>query len=98
MRGMTERDGAIVLPGRVDIASARVLRDVILEAEGDVYLDASEVSLLTTPGLQVLMAGHDHLARAGRTMTLRAPSAEMRACARVLGVALDRIEMPEGAP
>ena len=91
MTRLAEEGGAIVLPARSDTPVAVALRDRILAAEGDVTLDARAVSVLTTPVLQVLMAGRDHLAGRGRALAIVAPSDGFEASLRTLGVPFDRV-------
>lgn len=95
MNGSAERDGVIVLPDRLDIGAAARLRDAVLAATGDVSLDAGAVSMITTPGLQVVMAARDHLRADGRRLTLRNVSSGFSACAATLGVPLDRLATSE---
>ena len=98
---MTERTrtkGAFVLRERLDIAGAEALRDAILTADGDLTVDAGAVALLTTPGLQVLMAGRDHMAAQGHALQVAPVSQGFRACLRTLGIPLDRIQTSGARP
>lgn len=88
----TRVDGVFILKERLDIAGAEALRDALLSAKGDVRVDAGSVSLLTTPGLQVLMAGRDHQAARGHALRISPVSAGFLACLRTLGVPLERLQ------
>ncbi len=91
----TRADGVFTLKERLDIAGAEALRDAILGADGDLTVDAGSVSLLTTPGLQVLMAGRDHLAAKGHALRIAPVSSGFHACLRTLGVPLERLQTGE---
>lgn len=91
MSSETRTDGLFILKERLDISGAEALRAVILAADGDLTIDAGAVSIVTTPGLQVLMAGRDHLAAKGHALHLSPVSAGFRACLQTLGVPLDRL-------
>lgn len=91
MSGLTERNGTIALPDRFDIGAAPRLRQALLSASGDVSLDASRVTIVTTPALQVLMAARDHLSGQGRALSIDAPSPCFLACIETLGVPMKRI-------
>lgn len=86
--------GTIVLPDRVDLGSAGRLRETALAADGDMSIDASGVSVVTSPGFQVLMAARDRQRARGRSLRLLRPSAGFAACAATLGVTLDRLQTP----
>ena len=86
------RDDTIVLPERMDLATAGRLRAAILAAAGDVVLDAAGVDIMTSPGIQVLMAARNRQRERGRSLRLAAPSAGFSACAATLGVPLARLE------
>lgn len=88
----TLADGVFILKERLDIAGAEALRAAILAADGDLTVDAGSVHLLTTPGLQVLMAGRDHQAARGHALRVEPVSAGFRACLRTLGVPLERLQ------
>ncbi|WP_220749389.1 STAS domain-containing protein [Jannaschia pagri] len=81
----------MVLPPRVDIASAGDVRTWFLDLTTDARLDASSVEVVTTPGLQVLMAGRDHLNRQSLRLTIDAPSAAFLSCLQALGTPLVRL-------
>lgn len=91
MTSETRTNGPFILKERLDISGAEALRAVILAADGDLTIDAGAVSIVTTPGLQVLMAGRDHQASKGHALHLRPVSDGFRACLRTLGVPLDRL-------
>ncbi|WP_218156111.1 STAS domain-containing protein [Jannaschia rubra] len=94
---MTDQGGDIALPERLDIAAAATLRKVLLGCDGDIVLDARNVRLLTTPCLQVLMAGRDRQRTLGRGLTVANPSPAFSSCATTLGVTLDRLQTPARA-
>ncbi len=85
------RNGAIALPPRVDIGSAGALRDAILAHEGDIVLDARAVTVVTSPGFQVLMACRDRQARAGCGMRLANATPAFSSCAATLGIRPERL-------
>lgn len=95
MTELAERDGAIVLPARMDIAAAGVLRDAVLARTRDLVLDASDVTLLTSPALQVLMAARDHQREGNRTIRIVDPSPGFASSIAMLGVPLDRLQTAE---
>ena len=80
------------LPGRLDLAAAVALRSDFVDHAGDLILDASDVSLITTPALQLLMALRDRQAARGDELRIASPSDEFLACIRTLGVRLNRIQ------
>ena len=86
----------IALPARVDLSASIDLRDRLLSSSSDVTIDASGVNILTTPGLQVLLAAKPHLAADSRVLTIDAPSAEFLTCLADFGTALSAIQT-EGA-
>ena len=95
---MTEVETAgdvVVLPARVDLVAAKSLHATLLDADGDVGLDARDVTMLSTPALQVILAGRDHFAAGGRELRIAAPSDGFISCVRTLGVPLERIQ-PDG--
>ncbi|MGB3556258.1 MAG: STAS domain-containing protein [Jannaschia sp.] len=79
------------LPARADISAAGPLREWFLSADGNVELDASGVEVLTTPVLQVLMAGRDWMRDADREVRIAGPSPAFLDCMRILGTDLDRL-------
>lgn len=92
MTGLTERDGATALPERMDIAAARLLRDAVLARTADHVFDARDVSIVTTPALQVLMAIRDHQLGNDRQISITAPSTGFIQSIRTLGISLDRLQ------
>lgn len=64
----------ITLPARLDLSVASNLARDILALHGqDVTLDAKEVILLGTPGLQVLLAAQREWSDENTTLTLQNP-------------------------
>jgi anti-anti-sigma regulatory factor len=86
----------IALPTRVDLPCSIELRERILSSSSDITLDASGVSMLTTPGLQVLMAAKPYLASDKRVLKIDTPSPEFLACLKDFGTELDALQT-EGA-
>ncbi|SDZ46569.1 STAS domain-containing protein [Jannaschia faecimaris] len=97
MTALTESDGVIVLPERVDISAADALRDLVLADTRDLTFDAGTVALVTTPGLQVMMAARDHQKARNKTMRIVAPSTGFCACLQTLGVPIERLQTGEGS-
>ncbi|PVZ47848.1 STAS domain-containing protein [Thalassobacter stenotrophicus] len=88
----------IALPARVDLSASIDLRDRLLSGSSDVTIDASSVNILTTPGLQVLLAAKPHLAADSRALTIDAPSAEFLSCLTSFGTDLSAIQTEGAAP
>ena len=95
MTEVTTAGDVVVLPARVDLVAAKSLHEALLGAQGDVGLDAQDVTILSTPALQVIMAGRDHFAAGGRQLRIAAPSDAFLSCLRTLGVPFERIQ-PDG--
>ncbi|MEM9796617.1 MAG: STAS domain-containing protein [Pseudomonadota bacterium] len=91
LRKLEDADGRLRLPPRLDMQRAPALRDWFLAREDDTVLDASDVEVLTTPALQVLMAARDHLQSHGHGLTLQNPSDALCGCLQMLGVPLQRL-------
>ncbi|UWQ16747.1 STAS domain-containing protein [Jannaschia sp. M317] len=86
------------LPARLDISEAAALRRWYLDITGDAILDASGVDVLTTPCLQVMMSGRDHLAKTGHSLRITGASAAFMGCLSTLGVAAGRLTNQSGGP
>ncbi|SFI30441.1 STAS domain-containing protein [Jannaschia pohangensis] len=91
---MTDKpeDAVIVLPKRLEMTTANALRDEVLAIEGDLVLDASGVTVVTTPGVQVLMAIRDHQALRGRHVRVDRPTGDFMSCIAILGAPLSRLQ------
>lgn len=89
-----DRDGGqiIALPERLDLCAAGRLRDQFLSITGDIELDASAVTVATTPAFQVLMAARDRQAASGHALRVAQASEAFRACALTLGLPLSRLQ------
>ncbi|PWJ15859.1 STAS domain-containing protein [Jannaschia seohaensis] len=87
----TAEDTALTLAPRQDLGSARRLRDWFLAQSGDVTVDATAVEIVTTPALQVLLAGTDHVRSQGGSVEIRCPSAAFTRCLADLGCTVDRL-------
>ena len=76
-----EDDGAVVVHGEVDLATAPDLQSyidsVIQSTDGDVLIDVADVGYLDSTGLAMLLTAHDRLAAAGRLLRLRDPSIQV---------------------
>lgn len=84
-------DATIQLPARLDIAAAGRLRDWYLGLSCDAVLDASAVDVVTTPALQVMMAGRDWLRDRGFGVRIDGPTSDFLASLTVLGTSLARL-------
>ncbi|SEK88500.1 STAS domain-containing protein [Jannaschia helgolandensis] len=96
--GTTASEGrgeTIVLADRLDIVTARDLRTAVLAAACDIVLDASHVSVMTAPAVQVLAAARDHQMAGQHSLRIDRPSAAFMASARILGVSLERMQTAE---
>lgn len=82
---------AFVLAPRQDLGAAPELRDWLLARRGDAVLDASAVEVVTTPVLQVLLAGGDHLRQRGWRLRVDRPSPAFRGCLAELGTDVARL-------
>lgn len=82
----------IALPTRVDLPYSIELRERILASSSDITFDASGVSMLTTPGLQVMMAAKPFLASEGRVLKIDTPSLEFLACLKDFGTDMDALQ------
>jgi len=96
---MTDKpeDAVIALPKRLEMTTAGALRDEVLEIKGNLVLDASAVSVVTTPGVQVLMAIRDHQALRGHQVRVESPTRDFLSCITILGAPLSRLQT-EGVP
>jgi anti-sigma B factor antagonist len=82
---LSESDDAtiVALGGELDMSTAEEMLDVLVEAvrQGDVVIDASEVTFIDSSGIRSLVAAYREANRgvgAGRTVTIRNPSAQVR--------------------
>lgn len=82
----------ITLPGRVDLPASIDLREQILSSSNDITIDASEVTMLSTPGLQVLLAAKQHLGAVGKDILIDRPSPEFLACVADFGTDVSSLE------
>lgn len=82
----------ITLPGRVDLPASVALRDQILSSSNDITIDASGVSMLGTPGLQVLLAARQHIDAAGKHISIDRPSPDFLACIADFGTDVSSLE------
>ena len=87
----TEEDAGLTLAPRQDIGAARRLRDWFLAQDGDVRIDATAVEVVTTPAVQVLIAGSDLIRRKGGKFEVDRPSAAFTRCLADLGCTLGRL-------
>lgn len=82
----------IALPSRVDLGASIALRDQLLSTSSDVTIDAAAVNILSTPGLQVLLAAKAHLAADKRSLKVDTPSPEFIACLTDFGTNIDNLQ------
>lgn len=87
----------IPLPARVDLVAAQSLKASFLKVEGAVELGADAVEMVGAQGLQVLIAGARHVAAAGGSVQIDAPSAAFLSCLSDLGASLDDVSTAGGA-
>jgi hypothetical protein len=80
-----------VLPPRQALAGAPALLALMRDAPGALTLDASRVEVVTTPALQVMLAGGDAIRAAGGCFAITNASPAARRCLEELGVTLARL-------
>ncbi|CTQ50669.1 STAS domain-containing protein [Jannaschia donghaensis] len=95
MTDLSETDGTIVLPERMDIGVAVALRDMVLSKTRDLILDASGVNVVMTSALQVLMAACDHQRSNDKTLAIANASRGFMASLKTLGVPFERLHTAE---
>lgn len=61
---------SLLLPARIDVASACTLWDQITHTEGDLLLDATQLEHIGAAGLQVLLAARQRQHNRGHSFTL----------------------------
>jgi anti-anti-sigma regulatory factor len=86
---LASRDGKIRLPAKADLAVAPALHAQLKHASGDVVLDASEVKVLTTPVLQVLLSAANTFREKGGSLSLDPISKAAETCLAELGIEPD---------
>jgi chemotaxis protein CheX len=87
---MTAEATTITLPARLDSAAAEALHGELLEQIGvcdHLVVDGSEVGLIDTPAVQVLLAAERSLKEANGAFSMRAPSLAVRDAMQLLGLA-----------
>lgn len=97
MQDLTEEDGRIRLPARMDQQAAAKLRDAVLHARGALVLDAGEVSQLSTSAVQVLLAARAHLTESGDGLRIEGPSAAFVSDLATTGVQAAALGIEGGA-
>ena len=89
-------DEQVTLPAVADLTSARPLKEQLMQfftAGASVTIDASEVQRLSSPCLQVLVAGKQSFAKAGgASLVITNPSDAFRETVSVLGL-MDALEL-----
>ena len=98
---VTEDAGPVIgVSGEIDLASAPYLGDALTAAidigHGPVIVDLAEVTFMDSTGLGVMVSAHKRLARAGRQLRLRSPSAKVTRVVTVSG--LDHLLQIEALP
>ena len=86
---MGKTPDSVVLEARLDAAGADSLRTVLLERielDGDIILDASEVSLIDTPAVHVLLGAARSCDARGKAMKLDRPSEPFLEAFQILGL------------
>jgi anti-anti-sigma factor len=89
-------DHRVALQGEIDMSNAPELQAALLELNGDVVIDCSELKFIDSTGLNVLARVHKRLAERGDHLTIEAvPSSSLR----VIQIAgLDRVLDLGGSP
>ena len=87
----TDRDAVLSIAGELDIATAPVLRDALLEllqrdSVPDLVVDTSGLTFVDSTGLSILLMGARRWAASEHRMVLRAPSAPLRRVIDLAGV------------
>ena len=82
----TGNGGTIVLPAVADLPQAQGLKAQLERAGGAITVDASQVQRVSSPYLQVLLAGAAAAMKNGAAMTITEPSAEFLETVSVLGL------------
>jgi len=85
----------IPLPARVGLKAAGPLKEAFLSATAPVTIDAKDVEMLGAQGLQILIAGQQHIAQTGGQVTLSNPSEAFLSCLHHLGATLSHITTSE---
>jgi anti-anti-sigma regulatory factor len=83
------QESGIVLPARLSINSAAELRKNLmnlLDGNGSIEIDASEVERITTPCIQIIIAMEKSTASAGRKFKVVNPSAAFSDAFATLGL------------
>ncbi len=73
----TEKDAVITLPSVLNLGVAEELREKFMQTlvvDSDITLDASDVSTLTTPCLQVLVSAGRTVEEGGNSFSINNPS------------------------
>jgi anti-sigma B factor antagonist len=89
-----ERQGrttVVFLRGELDLASAEAALDVLIDAlrEGDLVIDASELSFIDSSGIRSILEAYREANQgigAGRGVTVRAPTAQVRRVLQLTGI------------
>ncbi|HSF64611.1 MAG TPA: STAS domain-containing protein [Paracoccaceae bacterium] len=80
------------LPDRIDRSGARRVMQAILGAQGhDLALDAADVRMIGTPGVQVLLAAARQWSMDGRCLTVDPVSDDLAAVLGRLGLSVDHL-------
>ncbi|MEP3246192.1 MAG: STAS domain-containing protein [Sneathiella sp.] len=85
----TNTDAAFALPAVLNLGTAEQLREKFMEAiivDSDIALEASEVSTLTTPCLQVLISAGQTVEANGRVFSVTNPSSAFKEAFDDLGL------------
>ena len=89
-----ERQGrttVVFLRGELDLASAEAALDVLIDAlrEGDLVIDASELSFIDSSGIRSILEAYREANQGigtGRGVTVRAPTAQVRRVLQLTGI------------
>lgn len=82
----TGNGGTIVLPAVADLPQAQGLKTQLEQTGGAATIDASQVQRVSSPFLQVLLAGAAAAAKNGAAMVIAEPSPEFLETVSVLGL------------
>jgi anti-sigma B factor antagonist len=81
----------VFLRGELDLASAEAALAVLIDAlrDGDLVIDASELSFIDSSGIRSILEAYreaHHGIGAGRHVTVRAPSPQVRRVLQLTGI------------
>jgi anti-sigma B factor antagonist len=78
--------GVMAVAGEVDIDTAPLFEDRLLELAGSIRLDLRAVTFMDAAGVRALVRTHDHCERGGRSLWVHACSPQVERVLRSLGL------------